>query len=167
MKRTIYTLAMLPFIAFGVKTIALEEDASYTSQKRGYEALLVADTTSGEVPNDQVRNSLSPMYQKVYDHLTPQQQQQVRDAYTNAPNGKEADDATQTINQMMMKESKSNQTGITFEGEQKSLSPAMRADSSQPTPPQSPANRADSMSPVQPIGEDGQTPAQTASDANW
>jgi hypothetical protein len=166
MKRVIYSLAMLPFIAFGVKTIAMEEDASYPAQKRGYEALLLADATNQTIQNDPVRNSLSPMYQRVYDSMSPAEQQQVRDAFNNAQNGQESPEAMQAIDDMMVKEAMKNQQGITFEGSPQTLSPAMQADNLQPVQPDSPASKADSMNPQMPNGTNSETPAQKAARSN-
>lgn len=97
MKRTIYSLAFLPFIAFGVKTVADEGSLCPPS------AMLVAassDRPSMADMDKTVQQTLAssyPNYWSQYQSLTPNERMLVYKAIMTAPYGQEAARACSVI----------------------------------------------------------------------
>ncbi len=163
MKKTIYTLAFLPFIAFSIKTIANEEDASYAAQKRGALNLVADATGNPQMPSQDmemmIRQALPPDYQALYDQMSAEDKKSVIDAAQAAPPGQKIQAAKDQIDTITAKEK-----GVIFDNSG-APTPASTAASSMKTPSSSPAMNA-SMN--QPDVDD--SPAQTAAqagDKNW
>lgn len=118
MKKTLYSLLLLPFIAYGVNTIANEGDTSQAAHRKTLEYQLIAaggsqSTEGGQIygsdtpnHNEKVKKSLSPSHGAAYDNLSDQSKEKINKAYDNAKPGTEVDAAHMETRKQMNLEGK-------------------------------------------------------------
>ena len=117
-KHVLYSLAVIPLFAFGVKALKNNEIAK-NEQNIGRKTYHIEDRYSqisyGNAQesshNEKVKKSLSTKHKAVYEHLSPQDKAKVNQAHQRAPHGKESDAAHQTIHKILKEDIHQSGTG--------------------------------------------------------